>query len=50
MTKAIAAAPFDLPFPDGGPERLVRRGILSCAASTGADCAFVLLLPGDTTR
>jgi tetratricopeptide (TPR) repeat protein len=50
MTTAIAAAPFDLPFPDNGPERMVRRGILSCSTATGSSCSLILLLPADTTK
>jgi tetratricopeptide (TPR) repeat protein len=50
MTTAIAAAPFDLPFPDSGPERMVRRGILSCPTTTGSNCSFILLLTADTRK
>ena len=31
-------------FPDDSPTRLVRRGTLSCSATTG-DCTFTLILP-----
>jgi hypothetical protein len=50
MTAAIAAAPFGLPFPDNGPERMVRRGILSCSTATDSNCSLTLLLPADTTK
>jgi transglutaminase-like putative cysteine protease/Flp pilus assembly protein TadD len=49
MTKAITALRFDLPFPDDGPERMVRRGILSCPTA-GSNCSMILLLTGDTTK
>lgn len=39
---------FKLPFPDDGPEKIVRRGILSCSPYTTPLCSFVLLLPGST--
>ncbi len=38
--KALRAIVFKFPFPDDGPSRLVRRGILSCYPVTG--CSFVL--------
>jgi tetratricopeptide (TPR) repeat protein len=38
--KAVGAANFTFPFPDDGPSRIVRRGILSCYPVTG--CNFVL--------
>jgi len=38
--KALRAIQFKVPFPDEGPSRLVRRGILSCYPVTG--CNFVL--------
>jgi tetratricopeptide (TPR) repeat protein len=41
--KALSAAPFDVPFPDDGPTRLVRRGVLSCSSISG--CIFVLYTP-----
>lgn len=34
---------FDVPFPDDGPERLLRRGILSCDTIT--HCTFVFYPP-----
>jgi tetratricopeptide (TPR) repeat protein len=39
--KAIAAAKFDVPFPDDGPTRLVHAGNLTCGKYTG--CTFVLM-------
>ena len=33
-------------FPDASPVKLVRRGTLSCSATTG-ECAFVLVVPED---
>ena len=44
--KDIAAARFDLKFPDEQPVRIVRRGVLSCPSADAA-CTFVLLLPDD---
>jgi tetratricopeptide (TPR) repeat protein len=35
---------FGMVFPDTGPEKIVRRGVLSCSSDT-AQCDFVLLLP-----
>jgi tetratricopeptide (TPR) repeat protein len=43
--KALTSAKFDLPFPDDGPTRLLRRGILSCYKSAG--CSFTLVNVGD---
>lgn len=40
----LAAARFDVPFPDQGPTRLVRRGILTCARGRSG-CSFALLTP-----
>jgi tetratricopeptide (TPR) repeat protein len=39
---AIKSVRFDVVFPDDGPTRLVRRGILDCAARD-PNCQFVLL-------
>jgi tetratricopeptide (TPR) repeat protein len=51
--KAAAAAVrtprYNMPFPDSGPEKIVRRGILSCSAVTTPACSIVLLLPANTT-
>jgi tetratricopeptide (TPR) repeat protein len=41
--KALSTAAFDIPFPDDGPTRLVRRGILSCSSISG--CTFALYTP-----
>ncbi len=35
-------------FPDDTPTKLLRRGLLSCSAST-RECDFVLLLPERVT-
>jgi tetratricopeptide (TPR) repeat protein len=40
---ALMSAKFDLPFPDDGPTRIVRRGLLMCFPTTG--CSFVLVPP-----
>jgi tetratricopeptide (TPR) repeat protein len=39
----LSSIEFKMPFPDDGPTRLVRRGILSCSSITG--CSFVLYTP-----
>jgi tetratricopeptide (TPR) repeat protein/transglutaminase-like putative cysteine protease len=41
--KALSGAPFDVPLPDDGPTRLIRRGVLSCSPISG--CIFVLYTP-----
>jgi len=41
--KVLSTTAFHLPFPDDGPTKLLRRGILSCSAISG--CTFVLYLP-----
>jgi len=45
--KVLNTTAFHLPFPDDGPTKLLRRGILSCSAISG--CSFVLYLP-DSVR
>jgi len=42
---ALRKMNLKVPFPDDGPSRLVRRGILSCYPVTG--CSFVLYNVGD---
>jgi transglutaminase-like putative cysteine protease/tetratricopeptide (TPR) repeat protein len=37
-------------FPDEGPERIVRRGILSCSPYSTPSCSLVFLLPANTTK
>ena len=39
--KALASAPYPISFPEGSQAKLVRRGILMCAPTTG--CNFVPL-------
>lgn len=39
---------YNLPFPDTGPERIARRGILSCSQYTTPKCNLVLFLPANT--
>jgi tetratricopeptide (TPR) repeat protein len=43
--KILSSAKFDVIFPDDGPTRLVRRGILSCYKSVG--CSFTFVNPRD---
>jgi tetratricopeptide (TPR) repeat protein len=45
----LAKAHYPMIFPDEGPEKIVRRGILSCSKYTTPSCTFVLLLPANTT-
>ncbi len=47
---ALAQGDFGLEFPDDGPERVVRRGILSCSAYSKPSCQFTLLLPASARR
>jgi transglutaminase-like putative cysteine protease/tetratricopeptide (TPR) repeat protein len=40
---------YNMPFPDDGPEKIARRGILSCSEVTTPRCSFVFLLPENTS-
>jgi len=44
LAEALRSAHYPVAFPDDTPTKLVRRGILSCSATT-AECVFVLLTP-----
>jgi tetratricopeptide (TPR) repeat protein/transglutaminase-like putative cysteine protease len=46
FTDALRTAEYRLAFPDDTPVKILRRGILSCSATTGT-CTFVLMLPDD---
>jgi tetratricopeptide (TPR) repeat protein len=46
---ALRSAHHNAPFPDAGPAKIARRGILSCSAVTAPACSLVLLLPVNTT-
>ncbi|HZZ17017.1 MAG TPA: DUF3857 domain-containing protein [Candidatus Sulfotelmatobacter sp.] len=46
FTDALRTAEYRLTFPDDTPLKILRRGILSCSATTG-NCTFVLMLPDD---
>ncbi len=48
MADALRAARFPALFPDDTPVKLVRRGVLTCAADTG-ECRFVLAPAASTT-
>ena len=39
---------FHVPFPDDGPERIIRQGILSCSVYD-TKCMLLMMLPGDAT-
>jgi len=50
-TAAISHAHFEnVPFPDEGPTRIPRRGILSCSPYSTPSCSLVFLLPANTTK
>jgi tetratricopeptide (TPR) repeat protein/transglutaminase-like putative cysteine protease len=46
FTDALRTAEYRLTFPDDAPLKILRRGILTCSATTG-NCTFVLMLPDD---
>lgn len=46
--KAFPKQGYGVLFPDEGPEKLPRRGILFCSAYSTPHCSLTLLLPGDT--
>jgi hypothetical protein len=47
---ALLKAQYNVPFADDGPEKLVRRGILSCSPYTKPSCQFVFLQAGSATK
>ncbi len=49
-SSALMKLRYELPFPDDGPEKIARRGILSCSNYTTPSCNFVMLLPSTTTK
>jgi Flp pilus assembly protein TadD/transglutaminase-like putative cysteine protease len=46
FTEKLRALDFGPMFPDASPAKLVRRGTLTCSATTGS-CTFTLTLPED---
>ncbi|HEX6546658.1 MAG TPA: tetratricopeptide repeat protein, partial [Bryobacteraceae bacterium] len=46
----LLKADYHFHFPDAGPERIVRRGILSCSQYTEPNCQLTLLLPSSTRK
>ena len=42
---AIQTTKYEFPFPDAGPEKIIRRGILSCSSYTTPTCQLTLLVP-----
>ncbi len=42
---AIRSAKYKFPFPDAGPEKIIRRAILSCSTYTTPSCKLTMLLP-----
>ncbi len=47
--EALMRGKFDQPFPDNGPEKIARRGIVSCSQYTAPNCQFTMLLLSNTT-
>jgi transglutaminase-like putative cysteine protease/tetratricopeptide (TPR) repeat protein len=47
---ALRKGRYNMPFPDQGPEKILRRGILSCSQYTKPNCNLVFLLPANTTK
>lgn len=47
---AIQTAKYDFAFPDEGPEKIIRRGILSCSNFTKPSCQLTLLLPSTVRK
>jgi tetratricopeptide (TPR) repeat protein/transglutaminase-like putative cysteine protease len=45
---ALRAARYKVAFPDHGPERVPRRGTLSCTEAATPACSMVLVLPSNT--
>ena len=45
---AIRSADYNLPFPDNGPEKIVRRGIITCSEYTKPSCSLVLYATSST--
>jgi tetratricopeptide (TPR) repeat protein len=41
----MQTANYNYTFPDSGPEKIIRRGILSCSELTTPSCQFTFLLP-----
>jgi hypothetical protein len=44
FTEKLKAIDFGAVFPDSSPAKIVRRGTVTCSATTGK-CTFTLLLP-----
>lgn len=47
---ALVMAHYDTTFLDGGPEKIIRRGILSCSTYTSPSCQLTMLLPATTRK
>ncbi len=47
---ALSAANYNVPAPDSGPEKIPRRGVLSCSTYKSPSCQFVLFLPATTKK
>ena len=47
---ALTMAHYNTTSPDGAPEKIVRRGILSCSTYTSPSCQLTRLLPATTRK
>jgi hypothetical protein len=47
---ALRKVYYAMPFPDQGPEKIARRGILSRSQYTTPNCSLTFLLPGNRTK
>jgi tetratricopeptide (TPR) repeat protein len=47
---ALKSANYDIRVPDAGPEKIPRRGVLSCSIYTSPSCQFVMFLPSTTKK
>lgn len=50
VTAALLKAHYNMPLPDSGPEKIARRGVLSCSTYSSPSCEFVFLLPSTTRK
>jgi tetratricopeptide (TPR) repeat protein len=48
--QTLQKAKYTFTFPDGGPEKIIRRGILSCSELTTPSCQFTFLLPSTVRK
>jgi transglutaminase-like putative cysteine protease/tetratricopeptide (TPR) repeat protein len=48
--QTLQKAKYRFAFPDEGPEKIIRRGILSCSTLTAPSCQFTFLLPSTVRK